>query len=41
MAKCVSTMDKHHSKDTVKVFHGKIEPRVLCGFHAMREGFTS
>lgn len=24
----------HHSKDRVRVFHGRTEPLILCGFHA-------
>lgn len=38
---CVSEVSANHSDDTIAVFHGEIEPRILCGYHAMREGFTS
>lgn len=39
--KCVSTVSAHHSEDLIEVFHGKSTPRILCGYHSMREGFTS
>lgn len=27
----------HHSRDLIRVFNGG-KPRILCGYHAMREG---
>lgn len=38
---CVSAVSGHHSVDIIHVFHGSAVPTVLCGYHAMREGFTS
>ncbi|MFY1620062.1 hypothetical protein [Micromonospora sp. WMMD736] len=33
-ASCAFTSVSHHSRDRVRVYHGKPDPVVLCGYHA-------
>lgn len=35
---CSSDISARHSLDLVKIWSGRGEPRVLCGYHAHREG---
>jgi hypothetical protein len=32
--------DPHHSPDRIAVYEGSTTPRIVCGYHAMREGLT-
>jgi hypothetical protein len=39
MAKCIlgdqtRGVPRHHSEDTVTIFHGSAQPALACGFHA-------
>jgi len=32
--------DPHHSDDRIAVYEGSTTPRIVCGYHAMREGLN-
>jgi predicted nucleic acid-binding Zn-ribbon protein len=36
---CESQVSVNHSDDLIVVYHGSTTPKLLCGYHAQREGF--
>ncbi len=33
-----NTEGPHHSDDLIEVYTGRVDPDLLCGFHAMKRG---